>query len=50
LTSIKLCNIVDEYTREALAIRVARNCSAEDVITIIELLVADRGAPHIPPR
>jgi putative transposase len=42
---IKLCNIVDEYTREALAIRVARNCTAEDVITIIERLVADRGAP-----
>ncbi len=42
---IKLCNIVDEYTREALAIRVARNCTAEDVITILERLVADRGAP-----
>ncbi len=42
---IKLCNIVDEYTREALAIRVARNCTAEDVITILEQLVADRGAP-----
>jgi putative transposase len=42
---IKLCNIVDEYTREALAIRVARNCTAEDVITIIEQLVAERGAP-----
>lgn len=42
---IKLCNIVDEYTREALAIRVARNCTAENVITTIERLVADRGAP-----
>ncbi len=42
---IKLCNIVDEYTREALAIRVARNCTAEDLITTIERLVADRGAP-----
>ncbi len=42
---IKLCNIVNEYTREALAIRVARNCTAEDVITILERLVADRGAP-----
>jgi transposase InsO family protein len=42
---IKLCNIVDEYTREALAIRVARNCTAEDVITILERLVAERGAP-----
>jgi putative transposase len=42
---LKLCNIVDEYTREALAIRVARNCTAENVITTIERLVAERGAP-----
>ncbi|MDP1820024.1 MAG: DDE-type integrase/transposase/recombinase [Acidimicrobiales bacterium] len=43
---IKLCNIVDEHTREALAMRVARTCTAEDVITIIEGLVAERGAPE----
>ena len=42
---IKLCNIVDEYTREALAMRVARNCTAEDVVAVIEMLVAQRGAP-----
>lgn len=42
---IKLCNIVDEHTREALAIRVNRTCTAENVITIIEQLVAQRGAP-----
>jgi putative transposase len=42
---IKLCNIVDEYTREALAIRVARSCTAENVITTIERLVAERGVP-----
>jgi transposase InsO family protein len=42
---IKLCNIVDEFTREALAIRVARNCTADDVVTEIEQLVAQRGAP-----
>jgi putative transposase len=41
---LKLCNIVDEFTREALAIRVARNCTAENVITTIEQLVAERGA------
>jgi transposase len=28
---IKLCNIVDEHTREALAIRVERRCTAEDL-------------------
>jgi transposase InsO family protein len=42
---IKLCNVVDEHTREALSMRVARNCTADDVVTIIEGLVAKRGAP-----
>ena len=42
---IKLCNIVDEYTREALAIRVARSCTAEDVVQVIASLIAERGAP-----
>jgi hypothetical protein len=41
---IKLCNIVDEHTREALAIRVNRTCTAENVIVVIEQL-AQRGAP-----
>ena len=43
---IKLCNIVDEHTREALAIRVDRTCTAEDVIAIIQDLVLVRGAPR----
>jgi putative transposase len=42
---IKLCNIVDEYTREALAIRVGRSCTAEDVVEIIAGLLGERGAP-----
>lgn len=42
---IKLCNIVDEYTREALAIRVGRTCTAENVITLIEQLIQRRGVP-----
>jgi putative transposase len=43
---IKLCNIVDEHTREALAIRVDRTCTAEDVIAVIQDLVLVRGAPR----
>lgn len=43
---IKLCNIVDEHTREALAIRVDRRCTAEDVIGMIEELRDQRGAPE----
>ncbi len=43
---IKLCNIVDEYTREALAIRVDRTCTAEGLVAVIEDLVLTRGAPE----
>lgn len=43
---LKLCNIVDEYTREALAIRVDRTCTAEDIVSVIEDLVLTRGAPE----
>ena len=42
---IKLCNIVDEYTREALAIRVARTCTGDDLVEELAQLVAQRGAP-----
>jgi putative transposase len=38
-------NIVDEYTREALAMRVGRSCDADQVVPVIEALVAKRGAP-----
>lgn len=43
---LKLCNIVDEYTREALAIRVDRTCTAEDIVSVIEDLVLTRSAPE----
>ena len=42
---IKLLNVVDEHTREALAMRVARTGTAEDIVAVIEALVAERGAP-----
>ncbi len=42
---LKLLNIVDEFTREALAMRVGRSCDADDVVATIEALVAERGAP-----
>jgi hypothetical protein len=43
---LKLCNILDEYTREAPAIRVDRIGTTEDFIAIIEDLVLTRGAPE----
>jgi transposase InsO family protein len=43
---LKLCNLVDEHTREALAMRVARTCTADDLVAVLEALVATRGAPQ----
>jgi putative transposase len=43
---LKPCNMVDEHTREALAMDVGRTCTADDVVAIIERLVAERGAPQ----
>src|SRR5438128_12502545 len=44
-TRLKLTNIVDEYTREALAMRVGRHCTSEDVIRELERLTDRYGAP-----
>jgi putative transposase len=41
---LKLANIVDEHTREALAMRVGRRCT-DDLVEVLEALVAERGAP-----
>jgi transposase InsO family protein len=42
---LKLANIVDEHTREALAMRVGRTCGADELLGVIDGLVAERGAP-----
>ena len=42
---LKLLCVVDEYTRECLAIHVARNISALEVIAVLEGIVKERGAP-----
>ena len=42
---LKLANLVDEHTREALAIRVARCATADDVVDMLTTVVAARGAP-----
>jgi len=43
---LKLCNMVDEHTRESLAMRVGRRCTADDVVDVLDALVAQRGAPR----
>ena len=45
---IRLLNVVDEYTREALAMHVDRSIDADATVAVLERLVAERGSPtHI---
>jgi len=43
---LKLLNVVDEHTRQALAMDVDRSIGADQVVAVIERLVAERGAPR----
>ncbi len=42
---LKLLNVVDEFTREALACTVGRSMDADGVVAVIERLAGERGAP-----
>ena len=42
---LKLLNVIDEYTRECLAIVVERSIDADGVVACLEQITADRGAP-----
>jgi putative transposase len=43
---LKLLNVVDEFTREALAIEVDYSINGDEVTMVIARLVAERGAPE----
>ena len=43
--AIKLLNVVDEFTREALAMEVATSITADDTVRVLDALAAQRGAP-----
>jgi putative transposase len=43
---IRLLNVVDEYTREALTMLVARSIDADTTVAVLERVVAERGAPE----
>lgn len=43
---LKLANIVEEHTREALAMRVGHTCTADELVEVLAGLVAVRGAPE----
>lgn len=43
---LRLLNIVDEFTREALVIKVGRSITAEQTVAALQALVAQRGCPE----
>ena len=43
---LKLLNVVDEFTREALEMLVERSIDADTTVSVLERLVAERGAPE----
>jgi len=42
---LKFLTVVDEFTRECLALPVAQHFTAQDVVAVLAELVAERGAP-----
>ena len=42
---LKFLNIIDEFTREALAIEIDRSINADDVVAVLDRLALARGAP-----
>lgn len=44
--TLKMLNVIDEFTREALAIEVDRSIDADGVIDVLERLAHQHGAPH----
>ena len=43
--TLKMLNVIDEYTREALAIEVARSINADSVVAVLDRLARLRGGP-----
>jgi transposase InsO family protein len=43
---LRILCLIDEYSRECLALHVARKLTAHDLIEVMEQLVAERGAPE----
>ena len=43
----KVCNVIDEFTRQHLAFRVERRMGAADVIEMLDLAALTHGAPQV---
>src|SRR6476646_1428890 len=44
--TLKMLNVIDEFTREALAIEVDRHIDADGVVDVLDRLALAHGAPH----
>lgn len=44
---MKVCHVIDEFTRQHLAVRVERRMGAADVIDMHDLAVLTHGAPQV---
>jgi putative transposase len=44
--TVKMLNVIDEFTREALAIDVNRAIDADGVVDVLDRLALKQGAPH----
>ena len=44
--TLKMLNVIDEFTREALAIEVDRAIDADGVVDVLDRLALTHGAPH----
>ncbi len=44
--TIKMLNVIDEFTREALAIDIDRSIDADGVVDVLDRLALQRGAPN----
>lgn len=45
--TIKICNGIDEFTREHIAYRVGRSITATQVMEMLDIAVLQRGAPRV---
>jgi putative transposase len=45
--ALKLLNVVDEFTRESLAMLVERSIDADRAVSVLDALAGERGAPEL---
>ena len=43
--ALRMCNVIDEFTRQVHVMHVARSVTADDLVSLLDTLVAKHGAP-----